>query len=129
MFEQMTDQCCGADGKPDFEKMKRFMHRHDQASQLDAVGWGLFFIWVGVAWFADLGLGISLLGIAVITLGVQLLRRLLRYDVERFWVVVGLLFALGGAWELMAIERPLVPVLLIVAGIIILGSGWRRKVR
>jgi hypothetical protein len=25
MMEEMMKQCCGAEGKPDFEKMKKFM--------------------------------------------------------------------------------------------------------
>ena len=127
MFEQMTKQCCGADGKPDFEKMKHFMQQHDHTSQIDAIGWGLFFIWVGIAWYAGLGLGAGLLGVAVITLGMQAVHKLLHFKGGGFWILVGVLVALGGVWELMAIERPLVPVLLIVVGILIIGSGALKK--
>lgn len=127
MKHEMMNQCCGPDGKPDFAKMCRFMERHDRASKLDTLGWGLFFVWVGIAWLADVGLGIGLLGVAAITLGMQLVRKSKKLRVEGFWVVVGLLFALGGIWQLLAIETPLVPILLIVAGLALLVWMLRSK--
>ena len=48
-MRNMMHWCCGPDGRPDFDKMTRYMHRHDQASRFDAAGWALFFIWVGIA--------------------------------------------------------------------------------
>lgn len=119
--------CCGADGKPDFEKMRAFMAHHKKASRLDAVGWALFFIWVGIAWIANVGLGIGLLGIGLITLGMQFLRKITGVSVEIFWLVVGALFVLGGIWNLLAIEAPLVPFLFIVAGIALLIGVIRSK--
>ena len=32
------------------------------ADKLSAVGWGLFFVWIGVAWLLNVGTGIGLLG-------------------------------------------------------------------
>jgi len=37
--------------------------------KLDAVGWGLFFIWIGITVLANLGWGIGLIGIGMIILG------------------------------------------------------------
>jgi hypothetical protein len=37
--------------------------------KLDAVGWGLFFIWMGIAILADLGWGVGFLGVGLIILG------------------------------------------------------------
>jgi hypothetical protein len=37
--------------------------------KLDAIGWGLFFIWMGIAILADVGWGIGLMGIGLIILG------------------------------------------------------------
>jgi hypothetical protein len=37
--------------------------------KLDAVGWGLFFIWIGVAVLADVGWGVGLIGVGLIILG------------------------------------------------------------
>ena len=36
---------------------------------LDALGWGLFFIWIGIAFLADVGWGIGCIGVGVIILG------------------------------------------------------------
>lgn len=121
-MRDIKKHCCGADGKPDFEKMIGFMDHHNQGSKLDAVGWALFFIWVGVAWIVDIGSGAGLVGVAVITLGMQALRRLLGIHVEFFWIVVGIGFAIGGLWELFDVQTPLAPIVLIVAGIALLIS-------
>ena len=94
--------------------------------KLDAAAWGLFFVWVGVALIANLGWGLGLLGVGVITLGGQLARKYFSLTVERFWVVVGLLFVLGGVWELLGLQFSLVPILLIVAGVALLLSAVRR---
>lgn len=37
--------------------------------KLDAVGWGLFFIWIGIALLTDVGWGIGLIGVGVLILG------------------------------------------------------------
>jgi hypothetical protein len=96
--------------------------RRTLAKKLDAVGWGLFFIWIGVALLAHIGWGVGLLGVGLITLGAQAARKYLAVEVEGFWVVVGLLFVLGGIWELLSVQVSLVPILLIVVGIILLVS-------
>ena len=38
--------------------------------KLDAVGWGLFFIWIGIAILADVGWGVGFIGVGLIILGV-----------------------------------------------------------
>jgi hypothetical protein len=96
------------------------------AHKLDAAAWGLFFVWVGVALIANIGWGPGLVGVGVITLGGQLARKYLSLTVERFWVAVGLLFVLGGVWELLGLRFSLVPILLIVAGVALLLSAVRR---
>jgi hypothetical protein len=45
--------------------------------RLDAFGWGLFFIWIGVAFLADVGWGVGFLGIGVIILGSLAIREYL----------------------------------------------------
>lgn len=95
------------------------------AQKLDAAGWGLFFIWVGIALLMDFSWGIGLVGVAIITLGAQVLRKYLGLGLEAFWVVVGVLFLVGGAWELYKVEISLVPILLIVAGAALLVSVFR----
>ncbi|HZD59355.1 MAG TPA: hypothetical protein VE439_02735 [Anaerolineae bacterium] len=88
--------------------------------KLEAVGWGLFFIWVGIALIANIGWGVGLLGAGIIILGVQVARYLFGLNWEGFSVAVGLLFALGGIWEPFNIQFSIVPILAIVGGIILL---------
>lgn len=97
------------------------------AEKLEAAGWGLFFLWVGIALLADFGEGVGLLGVAVITLGGQAARIYFKLKPEGFWVVVGVLFALGGSWELFQVKVELLPVLLAVAGAALIVSILRGK--
>ena len=86
------------------------------AHKLPAAGWGLFFIWIGIALLLELGTGIILLGIGTITLLVQVARKYLNLRLEIFYVVMGLLFMIGGFWENYKPDFPLIPVFLIVVG-------------
>ena len=45
--------------------------------KLDAVGWGLFFIWIGVAVLTDVGWGVGLIGVGFIILGALVARECL----------------------------------------------------
>ncbi len=92
------------------------------ARALEAIGWGLFLIWIGIALLSDFGWGVSLLGVGIITLGGQMARKYFNLRVELFWITVGVLFLLGGVWELFEIRLGLTPVLIIVAGILFLLS-------
>lgn len=94
--------------------------------RLDAVAWGLFFVWIGVALIANLSWGLGLLGVGAITLGTQLARRYFGLTIEGFWVAVGLLFLMGGVCELFGVQFSLVPILLIVAGLGLLLSAARK---
>jgi hypothetical protein len=120
MFEQMMKKCCGPDGSPDFDKMMDFMEQHDRTSKFDAIGWALFFIWVGVAWVADVGWGIGLLGVAAITLGMQAVRKVSGVAIEGFWILVGIGFAIAGFWEFWEVQLPLAPFVLIAIGLALL---------
>lgn len=93
--------------------------------RLEALGWGLFFIWVGTAWLSGASSGVALLGVGVITLGVQGLRKQSGLRIEGFWVVVGSLFLLGGLWSVFDIRFELVPLLLIAGGILLLLAAIR----
>lgn len=97
------------------------------AHKLDAAGWGLFFVWVGVALMANIGWGLGLLGVGAIMLAGQVARRYFGLAIEGFWVVVGLFVAVGGVWELLGVRFSLVPIILIVAGMGLLFSALRRQ--
>jgi len=95
--------------------------RRELTGKLEAVGWGLFFIWMGVALFAHLGWGTGLLGVGIITLGVQAARKYFELKLEGFWVAVGFCFVAAGIWILFNIQLGLLPILFIVAGVALLG--------
>jgi len=95
--------------------------------RLDSAGWGLFLIWVGASFLMDLGWGVGLIGVAAVIFVMQVARRYYGRNLERFRVVVGVLFLLGGVWELFQIELAMGPVLLIVAGGALLLTMFRRR--
>ena len=86
-----------------------------------------FFVWIGISFLANFGLAIGLLGIGIITLGMQVARKYFNLKFEWFWVVVGLLFLIGGIWDMLAFKVPLVPILIILAGIVMLISVFWSK--
>jgi len=95
--------------------------------RLDALGWGLFFIWLGYVLLADVSSGIALLGIGVIIWGGQLARLSFRLGLEVFWAVVGTGFVLGGVWQMLGSQLPLFPVLLILAGLAVIFTTFFRR--
>lgn len=99
----------------------------DLEKKIGAASWALFFIWIGVVFLAAIPPMITLLGIAAIVLGAQGMRTMSGLKAEPFWVVVGVLFVLWGVWDLLPLDLPLVPILLIVAGAALLASLFMRK--
>ena len=99
----------------------------DLKHKLESFGWGLFFIWLGVVYLANLGPGIGLLGIGIITVGAQLVRKSYNLKMEGFWLVVGLLFLLAGCWDLFNIKLNMVPIIIILAGVVLISGGIRGK--
>ncbi len=102
--------------------------------KLEAVGWGLFFIWMGVAFLANVGWGVGLLGVGVIALGAQAARKYFGLPVEWFGLIIGIVFVVWGVWELLRIELgessisgSLLPMLCVVVGIVIVVSALLRK--
>lgn len=101
--------------------------KNEVESRIEGIAWGLFFVWVGTAFIAELSDSIGLLGVGIITLGAQVTRYFYGLPLEGFWLVVGTGFVLGGLWEYINPGVALVPVLLIMAGILLLYSVWRKS--
>ena len=85
-----------SDEQVDLATAQELGERNALSQKLDAIGWGLFFIWMGIAFLLDVGWGWGLLGIAAIILGEALIRRNRNLKVEGFWIVVGFMFLVGG---------------------------------
>jgi hypothetical protein len=107
----------------------RGAERGSLAGRLDAIGWGAFFIWIGIALLADFGWGLALLGIGLITLAGQVTRWFYRLELEGFWLLVGAGFLLGGIWQLVDATLPLAPVLLVLAGLALVVAALRPRHR
>ena len=95
--------------------------------RIEATAWGLFFVWVGIAFLANVSDGIGLLVVGVITLGGQAVRSYFNLKLEGFWLIVGACFVLGGLWEYIDPGIALVPILLIIAGVAVLYSVWNKN--
>lgn len=91
--------------------------------------WGLFFVWIGLAWLLQIPIGVGLLGVAAITLGAQAGRRAYGLPLEPFWIVVGLCFAVGGVWDFIDAQTSVAPVLMIIAGAALLVGLFKRTNR
>lgn len=97
------------------------------ARTLSKVGWSLFLIWLGIVLLVEFTMGIVLLGVGGIILGMQMARKYVGLDLESPWIGVGLIFALGGVWELLDVQLPLIPLVLVAVGVILLVSALRKN--
>jgi hypothetical protein len=99
------------------------------AHKLDIAGWGLFFVWIGIALLANLSWGIGLVGVGILVIGGQLARKYMGLRFEAFWAVVGGLFVIGGVWELFSVRVSLIPILCIAAGVALFAAALLGKPR
>ena len=95
------------------------------ARRLEAVSWGLFFVWIGVAILLNVGWGWGLLGIAAIILGGAAIRSFKGLPVEGLWVTIGVVLLVCAIWEFFAISWPMLPVFIIGFGVVMLLRAFR----
>ncbi len=84
--------------------------------QIDSTAWALFFIWMGIVMLAGLSWAWFLVGAGILMLGAQALRRQRDLKVETFGVAVGVVLLAAGAWDLLELPLPFMPVILILLG-------------
>jgi hypothetical protein len=108
--------------KEPMKNEQEILHR-----KLEAIGWGLFFIWIGIGIIADFGTGLTLLGIGLIVLGGQASRKYYQLKVETFWIIVGLLFLCGGLWVIFGLNIPFAAIVLILIGVLIVFTTLRKQ--
>jgi hypothetical protein len=100
--------------------------QNERVRQIDSVSWAVFFIWIGVALLLDLPWGSTLLGIGALILVTEFARWQVGARVEGFWLVCGALFLAGGLWKILELPWPLTPILIILLGVVLLGSTVMR---
>lgn len=87
--------------------------------RLSEVGWGLLFILTGLIWIApvqQVPQGAWLLGVAVILIGVNVVRYLKHIAISGFSLVLGFLALLAAAGQFWRVDLPLLAVCLLVIG-------------
>jgi len=84
--------------------------------QIESAAWAVFFIWVGIVMLAGLHWDWFLVGVGVLILGAQVMRRQWNLNIETFGVVIGLIILAAGVWDLLSLPLPLMPIILIALG-------------
>lgn len=103
---------------------------HADRGKLEVLGWGLGFIWIGVAMLLDAGWGWGLLGLGLIGLSGQALRRYRSIEVDWFGLILGMILLLAGIMNLLNLSFPdgaILPVLSILLGTIFLLSFLKKS--
>jgi hypothetical protein len=91
--------------------------------RMDAAAWALFFIWIGSAILANISWGWFLVGIGAIVLAAQVaVSRIPGENTDGPWLICGAVFLAAGVWEILGLEWPLAPLLMILLGVAVL---WR----
>jgi hypothetical protein len=101
--------------------------KRDLIKKLDAVGWSLFLIWMGIVLLMKLKTPTVITGIGLIILIKQGARKLYGIQIEGFWAVVGLICIGGGVWDLTDMNAPFGAVVLIGVGAITLYNALGKK--
>ena len=95
--------------------------------KLGTIGWGLSFLWIGLALFMGYQFNIILIGIAIIILIIQLIRKVLKFQIELFWLIIGICLLIFNLVKLPQINIPIIPILLIIFGVLFFGKGnWEQ---
>lgn len=90
--------------------------RDGRFRQIDSATWAVFFIWVGVVMLGGLPWDWFLVGVGILILGAQMLRRQWNLKIDTFGVVIGLIILAAGMWDLLSLPLPLMPIILIALG-------------
>lgn len=106
---------------------ERFGANSTFARTIDAAGWALFFMWIGVVLLAGFTWTVSLIGTAVIILSVQAVLLFRREKLDVFMAAVGAVLLVGAITDVYGSIWSLFPALLIVIGVAMLADTFRRR--
>ena len=105
-----------------------------RSNLVDSMGWAAFFVWIGIALYAEVGWGAALIGMGLIVLAGQLARRMMSLPGDGWGmgiclVTVGLLLWLDVRYGTASFWSWVIPALFVAAGLMIGSNGWRRAHR
>ncbi|MFH1715651.1 MAG: hypothetical protein ABH857_05660 [Elusimicrobiota bacterium] len=95
--------------------------------KLGVARWGLFLLWIGLAFLFQFSSNVTWLGIGAILLILQGIRKLQKLKVEIFWVILGSILFLTNLFDTSSISAPIIPIILVAAGIYFVFSALRKK--
>ncbi|WP_375306548.1 hypothetical protein WI560_01055 [Bradyrhizobium sp. A11] len=99
----------------------------NSARQIDSAAWAVFFIWVGVVMLAGVPWAWFLVVSSFVVLGAQVLRWMSDLKIEAFGISVGLILLAAGVWELLSLQWPLMPIVMILLGVYLLWKALSRR--
>ena len=123
MAGEIEEKIDASEAGSEEERRKKALGR-----RIDAVGWALFFITMGILWFVAeshpefLPQGVFLIIVGAIMLAVNVVRRFAGVPTGMLGVVLGFIALAFGVCSLKDIEVPVFPVILILVGVLILAK-------
>ena len=97
-----------------------------KAKLLEAAGWGLLLVWLGITLLLAIGGPIFLIGTGVIVLTLQTVRANWNLETETFWLILGVVFVGAGVAESFGLGVSPVPLALILLGLAVLYDVYKR---
>jgi len=88
----------------------------ERARKIDGGAWAVFFIWIGIVMLVGVPWAWFLIGVGAVLLATQVMRQLWSLKVEAFGLAIGVVLVAAGAWDLLSIPLPLMPMVLIFLG-------------
>ncbi|HSA95886.1 MAG TPA: hypothetical protein VLJ16_07540 [Acidobacteriota bacterium] len=102
-----------------------------RAKRLDEIALALVLIMTGGLWLAPKAMfpeGTWLVGVGLVVLGLNAVRRISGLKASGFGLVVGLIALAAGIGRIIGQELPLIPVLLIILGVgMVVGAAARNR--
>lgn len=99
-------------------------------AQVNTLAWGLFFVWLGVIWFAGVNWNWAMVGIGVIFLAESIFRGARNLKISGVSVMFGIIFLAGGIWGLASSPFALLPAMFVLFGVAMVwravAGGFRR---
>jgi hypothetical protein len=102
------------------EAANRLLESAERDRVVGLAGWGAFFAWLGLAWFAELGWGWTLVGLGLALLAEAVARLILGLRLSMSGVFFGVLFLGGGFWHMSQAPWMVVPGLFLAFGAVML---------